>query len=112
MDSLIRLAGLTSSLTALLVLIAFLISKTESLKKILRSLAIYSGISFLTDLVLQISPNDSNFELLFSFTLIEYACFAYIFYMLLSKPVNKKLVIVGSFAFMVMVTITLMDFGS
>jgi hypothetical protein len=112
MDSLIRIVGLTSSLSTLLVLIAFIISKTESLKKILRWLAIYSGISFLTDLVLQISPQDSNFELLFSFTLLEYACFAYMFYMLLSKPVNQKIVIVGSFAFMVMVTVTLMDFGS
>ncbi|HTE25267.1 hypothetical protein [Flavitalea sp.] len=112
MDSLIRIVGLTSSLSTLFVLIAFIISKSESLKKILRWLAIYSGISFLTDLFLSISPEDSNFEILFSFTLLEYACFAYIFYMLLSKPVNQKIVIVGSFAFMVMVTVTLMDFGS
>ena len=112
MDSLIRIVGLTSSLSALLVLIAFFISKSESLKKILRWLAIYSAISFVTDLLLQTSPDDSNFELLFGFTLLEYGCFAYIFYMLLSKPINQKVVIVGSFAFMVIVTVTLMDFGS
>ncbi|RYE56610.1 MAG: hypothetical protein EOP48_07605 [Sphingobacteriales bacterium] len=112
MDALIRIVGLTSSLSTLLVLIAFFTSKSESLKKILRWVAIYSAISFLTDFVLQISPEDSNFELLFTFTVLEYGCFAFLFYMLLSKPINQKVVIVGSFAFMVMVTITLMDFGS
>jgi hypothetical protein len=112
MNSLIAIVALTSTLSSLLVLIAYIISKSGSLKKILRWLAIYSGISFVTDVALQLSQHKSNFELLFTFTLMEYACFAYIFYMLLSKPINQKIVIVGSFAFMVMVTVTLMDFGS
>jgi hypothetical protein len=110
MDALIRIVGLTSTFSTLLVLIAYFISKNELLKKVLRWLAVYSAISFITDVVLRLSPED--FELLFNFTLLEYACFAYMFYMLLSKPINQKIVIVGSFAFMVIVTITLMDFGS
>ena len=84
MDSLIRIVGLTSTFSTLLVLIAYFISKGEILKKVLKWLAVYSGISFVTDVVLRISPED--FELLFNFTLLEYACFAYIFYMLLSIP--------------------------
>lgn len=112
MNSVNAVIGLTSFLTTLLVLVTFLISKRVMLKRILTWVAIYCGLSCATDLMLQVSPQSSNFLILFTFTLVEYACFAYMFYMLLSREMNKKAVIIGSFAFMIMVTITLQNFGS
>jgi hypothetical protein len=107
MKSLIPFVGLISSLTTLAVLITFFASRLVTMKKVLRWVAIYSAISFTTDLLLQIQPQSSNFFLLFTFTLLEYSCFAWIFYMLLGKQVNKKVVMVGSLVFMGMVALTL-----
>jgi hypothetical protein len=112
MRPLIGIIGVTSSLSTLLVIIIYAISKSVALKQVLRWVAIYSAISFSTDFILQLSAHESNFVLLFTFTLLEYACFAWIFFMLLGKQMNKQIVIIGSFAFMVMVTITLRNFGS
>ncbi|HTF29602.1 MAG TPA: hypothetical protein VK625_12205, partial [Flavitalea sp.] len=112
MDPLMGIIGLTSSLTTLSVIIVIAVSRSITLQKILKWVAIYSSISFLTDILLQISSDSATYPLLFTFTLLEYACFAWIFYMLLSKQLNKKLVVVGSFAFLVMVCITLTNYGS
>ena len=104
--------GITSSLTTLSVIIVIALSRSITLQKILKWVAIYSAISFLTDILLQVSSDNAIYPLLFTFTLLEYACFTWIFYMLLSKQLNKKLVVVGSFAFLVMVCITLTNYGS
>jgi hypothetical protein len=112
MNPLIGIIGVTSTLSTLLVLLIFSLSKSVELKKVLRWVAVYSAISFSTDLILQLSPEESTFIFLFTFTLLEYACFAYIFYMLLNKSLNRKLIIIGSFAFLVMVCMTLGNYGS
>ena len=112
MESLIGIVGITSSLTTLSVLIVIVASRTIALQKILKWVAVYSGISFSTDILLQYSSQTAIYPLLFTFTLLEYACFGWIFYMLLSKQLNKKLIVVGSFAFLVMVCITLTNYGS
>jgi len=112
MHPLIWIIGVTSWLSTLLVLVTFTISKTVALKNIMRCVAVYSAISSATDFGLQVTPEESSFILLFTFTLLEYACFAWIFYILLSNQLNKKLVIVGSFGFLVMVALTLGNFGS
>lgn len=112
MKSLTSLLGLVSWLSTIAVLITFIVSRVVTMKKILRWVAIYSGLSLCTDLLLQIRPKEPNFFVLFTFTLVEYACFAWIFHMLLAKQLNKKIVLVGSLAFMVMVTITLTNLGS
>jgi len=112
MNPLIGIIGITSWLSTVLVLVIFTVSKNVSLKKVMKWVAIYSAISSATDFGLQLSPRESSFILLFVFTLLEYACFAWIFYMLLSKQLSKKLVVVGSFAFLAMVALTLGNFGS
>lgn len=112
MSALFGTLGIISSLSTLLVLILYSFSRIVILKQLMKWVAIYSGISFLTDTLLQFSHDDTNFTLLFTFTLLEYACFAWIFYMLLTKPLYKKMVILGSFLFLVIVSITLTNFGS
>lgn len=104
--------GLISWLTTISVLVTFFVSKLVTMKKLLRWVAIYSGLSLTMDLLLQIHPDDPNFFLLFTFTLVEYSCFAYMFYMLLTRPFNKKIILVGSLVFLVMVTITLTNLGN
>ncbi len=112
MNALFGVVGVASSLSTLVVLIFFSVSKIVSQKPVLRWIAIYSGISFLTDALLQFSADKTNFTLLFTFTLLEYGCFAWIFYMVLDKPLHKKLIVLGSFLFLVIVCITLSNFGS
>ena len=112
MNALFGIVGVASSLSTLLVLIIFFISRIVVQKQLLRWVAVYSGISFFTDALLQFSAHKTNFTLLFTFTLLEYACFAWIFYMLLNKALHKKLIVLGSFLFLVIVCITLSNFGS
>jgi hypothetical protein len=107
----IAIIGILFSLTTLVVIIVYGLSNILTFKNVLRWVVIYSAISFLTDGLLQLSSNKSGYILLFSFTLLEYALFAWMFYLMLSNPVNKRIVIVGSFAFLVMVSITLRNFG-
>jgi hypothetical protein len=112
MNPLIGAIGVTSILSTVLVLIIFSVSRSVALKKVMRWVAIYSAVSFASDMMLQLSTAESNFPLLFTFTLVEYACFAWIFYMLLSKPLHQKIIVVGSFAFLTMVSVTLGNYGS
>ncbi|MET0244617.1 MAG: hypothetical protein ABW174_14160 [Flavitalea sp.] len=112
MKSLIEIVGVFSSITTFTVLVTLCLSKILTLKNVLRLAAVYSGISFGNDLLLNFLPADLNYHFLFSFTLLEYGCFAAMFYKLLGKPVFKNLVLAGSFMFLVIVSMGLPSYGS
>ncbi|RYG03686.1 MAG: hypothetical protein EOO02_07845 [Chitinophagaceae bacterium] len=112
MKSLIEIVGVFSSITTFTVLVTLCMSKILTLKNVLRLAAIYSGISFANDLMLAMLPSYFHYHFLFSFTLLEYGCFAWMFYMILGKPLSKNVVLVGSFMFLVIVSIGLRSYGS
>jgi hypothetical protein len=112
MDPLIAILGIASSVSTLLLLVIYSFSRIVTFNTVLRWVAIYSAVSCTTDALLQFGPPEANYYFLFTFTLLEYSLFARIFFLLLSKTINKNLVIAGSFGFLGMVSITLGDFGS
>lgn len=82
------------------------------LKNEVRWIAIYSAYSFINNQLLEFTSETTNTSLLFIFTIIEYAIFAWLYYSMLHSLNSKRAIMLGSFVFLGIVCFSIMNFDN
>lgn len=81
------------------------------MKNEMRWIAIYSLYSFINNIVLETTSNEISAFCYYIFTILEYTLFTWLFYNMISKRNGKRVVLIGSFAFVGMVCFSVLNFG-
>jgi hypothetical protein len=104
--------ALISSLSTFVVALYYLLKKIVLLKNEIKWLAIYSAYSFINNQLLDFTSETTNTSLLFIFTIIEYAIFAWLYYNMLHSLNSKRTIMLGSFVFLGIVCFSIMNFDN